>query len=76
MQDLEAGAEALSVTLTRHLRAFEAPYCRYCAGIPAAQELYESKSADKAFAKFEASFPALNKPTLNHFMRPFQVGPK
>ncbi|EGD76124.1 hypothetical protein PTSG_00831 [Salpingoeca rosetta] len=72
VQDLEASAGDLNATLTRHFQTFEGPYCRYCAGIPAAQDLYQAKCNDKAFAKFEASFPTLNKPTLNHFMRPFQ----
>ena len=49
------------------------PYARYCAGIPTAQALYEKKMAEKDFVDFENSFPALNKPTLNHIMRPVQV---
>lgn len=47
--------------------------CRYCAGLPQAQELYERKLADRGFRALEASMPDLNKPTLNYIMRPFQV---
>jgi hypothetical protein len=48
------------------------PRHRYCQGIPAAQALYERKLLEKPFVEFEQSFADMNKPTLNHFMRPVQ----
>eukprot|EP00730_Choanoeca_flexa_P000282 TRINITY_DN10129_c0_g2_i1.p1 TRINITY_DN10129_c0_g2~~TRINITY_DN10129_c0_g2_i1.p1 ORF type:complete len:718 (+),score=182.33 TRINITY_DN10129_c0_g2_i1:929-3082(+) len=62
----------LDTALGQHLRFFKDIYARYCAGLPQAQELYETKLADRQFRSFEASFPDLNKPTLNYIMRPFQ----
>lgn len=59
--------------LTEHLPKLSGAYSRYCAGIPDAQAVYEKKLQQKDFVEFEASFPALNKPTLNHIMRPVQV---
>eukprot|EP00041_Stephanoeca_diplocostata_P012746 m.214153 g.214153 ORF g.214153 m.214153 type:complete len:560 (-) comp19070_c0_seq6:315-1994(-) len=54
------------------LPTLQVPYAKYCQGIPAAQELYEHKLHAKEFVRFEQSMPTLNKPTLNHIMRPVQ----
>lgn len=69
-----AGPDASSVAavLAESLPALEKPYGKYCSGIPAAQDLYSKKMEEKKFASFEQSFPNLNKPTLNNFMRPVQ----
>eukprot|EP00045_Choanoeca_perplexa_P014513 m.171117 g.171117 ORF g.171117 m.171117 type:complete len:723 (-) comp16701_c0_seq4:136-2304(-) len=62
----------LDASLSQHLTYFKDIYARYCAGLPKAQELYESKLGDRQFRAFEAAMPDLNKPTLNYIMRPFQ----
>eukprot|EP00055_Hartaetosiga_balthica_P008911 m.34337 g.34337 ORF g.34337 m.34337 type:complete len:953 (-) comp6523_c0_seq1:134-2992(-) len=67
-----SSASNLDATLARYIRGMIQAYSRYCAGIPAAQELYQQKLQEKDFVRFEATFAPLNKPTLNHFMRPFQ----
>ncbi|EDQ93137.1 uncharacterized protein MONBRDRAFT_22586 [Monosiga brevicollis MX1] len=73
LADLEGAAPAeLDGILARHLGGFGGCYGRYCAGLPAAQALYQDKLEDRAFVQFEAKMPQLNKPTLNYFMRPFQ----
>lgn len=67
------GTGELPKLMKRCMQQMQDMYGRYCAGLPRAHALYEQKLQDKRFLKFEASFPELNKPTLNHFMRPFQV---
>ncbi len=59
--------------LAHHLPLLVPVYSKYCAGIPAAQALYERKLADKTFNEFENSYSNMNKPTLNYIMRPVQV---
>eukprot|EP00037_Helgoeca_nana_P000619 m.22537 g.22537 ORF g.22537 m.22537 type:complete len:717 (-) comp10760_c0_seq2:1166-3316(-) len=67
----DAGGDVVPVLL-EELPKLKEPYSKYCQGIPAAQDLYNQKQLDKTFITFEQSFPMLNKPTLNHFMRPVQ----
>ncbi len=62
-----------AAALAAELPRLAGPYARYCAGVPAAQTLYDRKLAERPFAAFEASMPALNKPTLNYLLRPVQV---
>jgi hypothetical protein len=54
------------------LPKLEKPYTKFCAGIPSAQKLYEEKRVEKVFIEFEGKYASLNKPTLNHIMRPVQ----
>jgi hypothetical protein len=70
---LTANSPKLPIILANKFAAMHDMYGRYCAGLPKAQQMYEEKLQDKKFVKFEASIPNMNKPTLNHFMRPFQV---
>ena len=64
--------ESIPAALAKGLPALGKSYQKYCSGIPAAQDLYSKKMEEKPFIAFEQSFPDLNKPTLNHFMRPVQ----
>ena len=73
LEEMEGAGHKLGDVLARRFKPMKEMYGRYCAGVPAAQELYEQKLQDKRFVKFEATMPELNKPTLNRFMRPFQV---
>eukprot|EP00039_Didymoeca_costata_P008432 m.111985 g.111985 ORF g.111985 m.111985 type:complete len:672 (-) comp14077_c0_seq1:14-2029(-) len=60
------------LVLQKHLPKMTDPYAKYCGRIKSAQDLYEAKLKDKKFSQFEESFTNLNKPTLNHIMRPVQ----
>lgn len=75
LADMEKAGGRMGEVLAHRFGLMKDLYARYCAGIPAAQNLYQQKLLDKRFVKFEAGFPQLSKPTLNHFMRPFQVCP-
>ena len=66
------GADHLADVLVENLPKLAPAYSKYCAGIPAAQAMYEKKLLMKEFVAFEASFQNLNKPTLNYVMRPVQ----
>jgi hypothetical protein len=66
-------AAKLADVLGIRLPALVDVYSKYCAGVPAAQALYEKKMEEPEFAEFENSFTTLNKPTLSHIMRPVQV---
>lgn len=75
-QDMVASMKArrddLAGVLVEHLPLLKAPYTKYCGRISQAQDMYEKKILEPRFLQFEETFPALNKPTLNHLMRPVQ----
>jgi hypothetical protein len=73
LKSLEPTGADISRILLAALPRLSPLYSKYCASIPAAQQLYEQKLRDARFGQFEASFAPLNKPTLNYIMRPVQV---
>jgi hypothetical protein len=72
MVALKANRDDLASALIEHLPGLSAPFIKYCGRITKAQDLYSAKLLEKEFLQFEESFTDLNKPTLNHLMRPVQ----
>ena len=72
LKAIEEAAPRVGPALLSGLPTLSPIYNKYCAGIPAAQQLYDSKLKEREFALFEQS-QSLNKPTLNFIMRPVQV---
>jgi hypothetical protein len=70
MQALKANRTDLAAVLIKHLPGLQAPFVKYCGRITKAQDLYSTKLLEPSFVQFEESFTDLNKPTLNHLMRP------
>ena len=73
LAEMRSNDRPLDAVLQDYLPKLAAPYQKYCSRIPQAQHLYTEKVAEKAFISFEQTFADINKPTLNHFMRPVPI---